>query len=204
MFYYFPGNYTWSAGVALSMMAGGELGQIDRWLAPLRDAEPDTEAWTKAWDGAATQQEDLAAGDLRLGFRRSASARYLRASTYYLTGDEPGCSGLLGLGGGVEERGGCGPGRGGCGGVMVHPRGQARAVVQQVQLPGQGVRVGTQVVADTTRALTLREASYPPVQYIPLQDVDQTLLTASAYEAVADIAGHVAFYTDQVDIVVGT
>jgi hypothetical protein len=37
MFYYFPGNYTWSAAVALSMMAGGELGQIDRWLAPLRD-----------------------------------------------------------------------------------------------------------------------------------------------------------------------
>ena len=97
-------------------------------------------------------------------------------------------------------------------------------------------RVGTQIVADTTRALTLREASYPPVQYIPLEDVDQTLLTASAtqtycpykgdasyynitadggrpdavwsyrepYDAVAGIAGHVAFYTDQVDIVVGT
>ena len=97
-------------------------------------------------------------------------------------------------------------------------------------------RVGTLIVADTTRALTLREASYPPVQYIPLEDVDQTLLTASAtqtycpykgdasyysitadggrpdavwsyrepYDAVAGIAGHVAFYTDQVDIVVGT
>ena len=97
-------------------------------------------------------------------------------------------------------------------------------------------RVGAQIVADTTRALTLREASYPPVQYIPLEDVDQTLLTASAtqtycpykgdasyynitadggrpdavwsyrepYDAVASIAGHVAFYTDQVDIVVGT
>jgi len=96
-------------------------------------------------------------------------------------------------------------------------------------------RVGAQIVADTTRALTLREANYPPVQYIPLEDVDQTLLTASAtqtycpykgdasyysitadgghpdavwsyrepYDAVADIAGHVAFYTDQVDIVVG-
>ena len=97
-------------------------------------------------------------------------------------------------------------------------------------------RVGAQIVADTTRALTLREAGYPPVQYIPLEDVDQTLLTASAtqtycpykgdasyynitadggrpdavwsyrepYDAVAGIAGHVAFYTDQVDIVVGT
>ena len=87
MFYYFPGNFTWSAGVALSMMAGGELGQIDRWLGPLRDAEPDAEAWAKAWDGAAAQQEDLAAADLQLGFWRSASARYLRASTYYLTGE---------------------------------------------------------------------------------------------------------------------
>jgi uncharacterized protein (DUF427 family) len=94
------------------------------------------------------------------------------------------------------------------------------------------VRVGTQVVADTTRALTLREASYPPVQYIPLEDVDQALLTASAtrtycpykgeasyysitglpdavwyypspYDAVAGIAGHVAFYPDKVDITAG-
>jgi uncharacterized protein (DUF427 family) len=98
-------------------------------------------------------------------------------------------------------------------------------------------RVGAQIVADTTRALTMREASYPPVYYIPLEDVDQTLLTASAtqtycpykgdasyygiaaadgeradavwsyrepYDAVADIAGHVAFYTDRVDVVVGT
>jgi hypothetical protein len=87
MFFYFPGNYMWSAGVSLSTMAGGELGQIDRWLGPLRDAEPDTETWTKAWDGAAGQQEALAADDLRQGYRRSASARYLRASTYYLTGE---------------------------------------------------------------------------------------------------------------------
>jgi uncharacterized protein (DUF427 family) len=98
-------------------------------------------------------------------------------------------------------------------------------------------RVGAQIVADTTRALTMREASYPPVHYIPLGDVDQTLLTASTtqtycpykgdasyysvtaadgeladavwsyrepYDAVANIAGHVAFYTDRVDVVVGT
>lgn len=84
MFYYFPGNYMWSSAVTLSMMAGGQLGQIDRWLAPLRDAEPDGDAWTKAWDGAAAQQEEHAEEDVRLGFRRSATARYLRASTYYL------------------------------------------------------------------------------------------------------------------------
>ena len=38
------------------------------------------------------------------------------------------------------------------------------------------VRVAGRVVADTRAALTLREASYPTVQYIPRQDVDMTLL----------------------------
>lgn len=96
------------------------------------------------------------------------------------------------------------------------------------------VRVGTQLLADTTRALTLREAAYPPVLYILLDDVDQALLTPSGtstycpfkgdasyygialpegpltdavwtyrepYDAVAPIAGHVAFYADRVQIV---
>jgi hypothetical protein len=43
----------------------------------------------------------------------------------------PPCSGVLRLGGGAGERGGRGPGRGGRGGVVVHPRGQARADVQR-------------------------------------------------------------------------
>ena len=38
------------------------------------------------------------------------------------------------------------------------------------------VRVAGRAVADTRAALTLREADYPPVQYIPRQDVDMTLL----------------------------
>jgi alpha-beta hydrolase superfamily lysophospholipase len=71
VFHYFPNNYTWSSAVMLSLMAGGQLGQIDRWLAPLRTGDPDVHA-----------EEDL-----RQGFRRSASARYFRASTYYLTGE---------------------------------------------------------------------------------------------------------------------
>jgi hypothetical protein len=68
-------------------MGGGELGQIDRWLAPLREAELDPGAWAKAWDGAGAQQEEYAEQDLRRGLRRSASTRYLRASNYYLTGE---------------------------------------------------------------------------------------------------------------------
>ena len=94
------------------------------------------------------------------------------------------------------------------------------------------VTVAGQVIADSTRALTLREASYPPVQYIPKGDVRMDLLTATAhttycpykgdasyftiqvgnrtaqdavwcyetpYGAVAEIAGHLAFYLDRVD-----
>lgn len=36
--------------------------------------------------------------------------------------------------------------------------------------------VGGSIIADTRHALTLREASYSPVQYIPRQDVDMKLL----------------------------
>jgi uncharacterized protein (DUF427 family) len=95
---------------------------------------------------------------------------------------------------------------------------------------------GGHPVARTTRALTLQEASYPPVQYVPLADVDPAVLEPTdhatycpykgdagyyslvidggraenavwtyeqPYDAVAEIAGHVAFYPDQVEIAVG-
>jgi hypothetical protein len=39
VFAYFPNNYTWSSAVMLCLMAGGQLGQIDRWLAPLGNAD---------------------------------------------------------------------------------------------------------------------------------------------------------------------
>ncbi|MBB5167811.1 hypothetical protein HNP02_007818 [Mycobacterium sp. AZCC_0083] len=87
MFSYFPNNYTWSSAVMLCLMAGGQLGQIDRLLASLRNGDPDIDAWTAAWGNAAADREGHAKQDLRQGFTRSASARYLRASTYYLTGE---------------------------------------------------------------------------------------------------------------------
>jgi len=40
------------------------------------------------------------------------------------------------------------------------------------------VTVASRVVADTRDALTLREASYPAVHYIPRKDVDMALLSA--------------------------
>ena len=41
------------------------------------------------------------------------------------------------------------------------------------------VHSGEHVVADTTKSLILREAGYQPVYYVPLADVDQTLLRPS-------------------------
>ena len=96
------------------------------------------------------------------------------------------------------------------------------------------VRVGGAVVAETSSALSLAEASYPVVQYIPLADVDKSLLERTTtqsycpykgdasyysvttadgtteadiiwtyeapYEAVKEIAGHVAFYANRAEI----
>jgi uncharacterized protein (DUF427 family) len=97
------------------------------------------------------------------------------------------------------------------------------------------VTLAGKTIADSHRALTLREAAYPAVQYIPREDVDMSLLQRSdhssycpykgdasyysipaggeravnavwtyeaAYESVAPIAGHVAFYPDRVDSIV--
>jgi uncharacterized protein (DUF427 family) len=98
------------------------------------------------------------------------------------------------------------------------------------------VRAAGEVIADTTSALTLREADYPAVQYIPLADVVGTALRPTdsqtycpykgdasyyslstpdgeiadavwtyekPYDAVAEIAGHVAFYPQHVQLTVG-
>jgi uncharacterized protein (DUF427 family) len=56
-------------------------------------------------------------------------------------------------------------------------------------------RVGGHVVADTTRALTLQEASYPSVQYIPLEDVDQSLLASSDTQTYCPYKGDASYYS---------
>ena|ERR1700742_3201889 len=98
------------------------------------------------------------------------------------------------------------------------------------------VKVGDRVIAESDGSLTLQEANYPAVQYVPLADVDPAVLEKTdhatycpykgdasyysiaadggtlenavwtyeqPYESVADIAGHVAFYTNRVDLKVG-
>lgn len=57
------------------------------------------------------------------------------------------------------------------------------------------VRAGGRVVADTTRALTLRESSYPPVQYIPLADVEPAALVPSGSRTYCPYKGEASYYS---------
>ena len=57
------------------------------------------------------------------------------------------------------------------------------------------VKVAGKVIADTRDALTLREASYPPVQYIPRRDVDMTALTRSEHTTFCPYKGDASYYS---------
>lgn len=57
------------------------------------------------------------------------------------------------------------------------------------------VRFGGRVVADTRRALTLREASHRPVHYIPPEDVDWSLLRPSAHRTRCPYKGEADHFT---------
>jgi uncharacterized protein (DUF427 family) len=52
-----------------------------------------------------------------------------------------------------------------------------------------------QVIADTRRALTLREASYPPVQYIPREDAAMALLQRTDHASHCPYKGNAAYYS---------
>jgi uncharacterized protein (DUF427 family) len=57
------------------------------------------------------------------------------------------------------------------------------------------VTVGGRVIADTRAALTLREASYPAVQYFPLGDVDMAALTRSEHTTYCPYKGDASYYS---------
>ena len=57
------------------------------------------------------------------------------------------------------------------------------------------VRVGGAVVAKTDSALSLAEASYPVVQYIPLSDVDQSLLERTTTQSYCPYKGDASYFT---------
>ncbi|AHX12803.1 hypothetical protein CH75_05515 [Dyella jiangningensis] len=57
------------------------------------------------------------------------------------------------------------------------------------------VRIGGRVLADTRSALTLREASYPPVHYIPRKDVDMSLLERTDHHTYCPYKGDCSYYS---------
>ena len=57
------------------------------------------------------------------------------------------------------------------------------------------VSVAGAVVADTRRALTLREANYPPVNYIPLGDLDESLLAPSDHSSYCPYKGEASYFS---------
>ena len=57
------------------------------------------------------------------------------------------------------------------------------------------VMVAGRVIADTREAVTLREASYAPVQYVPRKDVDMTALVRSEKTTYCPYKGDCAYYS---------
>lgn len=62
---------------------------------------------------------------------------------------------------------------------------------------GKRVRItfSGRVVADTAHALSLKEASYKPVLYIPRADVDMSLLTATDHRTHCPYKGDANYYS---------
>ncbi|URK87362.1 DUF427 domain-containing protein [Rhizobium sp. RCAM05350] len=57
------------------------------------------------------------------------------------------------------------------------------------------VRLGGRIVADTRNALTLREASYPAVQYIPRADVAMALLQPTDHATYCPYKGDCCYFS---------
>ena len=57
------------------------------------------------------------------------------------------------------------------------------------------VRLGGQVIADTKRALTLKEASYPGVLYIPRQDANMALLSPTSHTTYCPYKGDCSYFS---------
>jgi uncharacterized protein (DUF427 family) len=57
------------------------------------------------------------------------------------------------------------------------------------------VRAAGALIADTREALVLKEASYPPVQYIPRKDVDMKLLRRTDRTTYCPYKGDCSYYS---------
>ena len=57
------------------------------------------------------------------------------------------------------------------------------------------VRAAGRVIAETTHALTLKEASYPAVYYIPRSDADMKALEPSTHETYCPYKGEASYFS---------
>ena len=57
------------------------------------------------------------------------------------------------------------------------------------------VSVAGRTIADTRAALSLREASYPPVLYVPREDVDMALLVRTDHATYCPYKGDCSYYS---------
>ena len=57
------------------------------------------------------------------------------------------------------------------------------------------VTVAGKIVADTTRALSLREASYPPVLYIPREDIDLAAFEKTEHSSYCPYKGEAGYFS---------
>ncbi|HTV83871.1 MAG TPA: DUF427 domain-containing protein [Dyella sp.] len=57
------------------------------------------------------------------------------------------------------------------------------------------VKSGGRTLADTRDALTLKEANYPPVQYIPRKDVDMSQLARTDHATYCPYKGDCGYYS---------
>lgn len=57
------------------------------------------------------------------------------------------------------------------------------------------VKVAGKIVADTRRALALREAGYPAVLYVPREDADMALLQRTDHATYCPYKGDCAYYS---------
>jgi len=57
------------------------------------------------------------------------------------------------------------------------------------------ISVAGRVIADTKEALTLREAAYPAILYIPRKDVNMSLLERSEHATYCPFKGDCAYYS---------
>ena len=92
MFEYFPDNYPWSMAVQMALNAGGNLSEADEVLRPLKLLASDNDeaanrAWHDAWASLGVRNQKLAKEDADHGREQSAGSKFLRAATYFMTGE---------------------------------------------------------------------------------------------------------------------